>query len=567
MAFTVIRQLGVGGMAVASLARDDAGGLVVLKRALSTRRSDENRLRDEGRLGKMLEHPAIVRTLGVVEEAGHPCLVLEYIPGLSMHALRSSSPLPAGLCCLIGQHIAEALATIHSAKNEQGADLGMLHRDVTPGNILISLGGQPKLIDLGIARAFDSAVTKTSTGELRGTLRFLAPELLADAKQSTSTDLWALGIVLLEAALGESLYRGTTHEILINIIRQPALENVDTSRLDPRLLTLLRPLLASDPAQRDHDARVSAARFAAAAAAFGVAQADLAEHVRVACLEPRNSEPKTDDDELTDVVEEQGWSSLLDARTAFTESPTAVTKTPIPSRPAVRRGFLVRAALLACLGAVGLVVQHTLLQPPVEPVEPPVVRLRLEDLVPGSVLVPRGKVWRYDDSADQVDDKYAAVDFDDSHWKTGPAPLGYGDDTIVTVISYGGDPARKHASALFRTTFDVADLAKVAGLRANVVYDDGIVVLLNGKRILSDGVPPGATPLHWATRLASSSEATEVTGLADVTEHVFYPFFLRPRELRAGKNVLAVQINQNAPSSSDLEFNLELVELRRPPTP
>jgi hypothetical protein len=556
MHFTPIRQLGVGGMAVATLARDEAGRLVVLKRSLAGRPSDDKALRDEGRLGQLLDHPALVKTLGVIEEDGHPCLVLDYIPGLSLQALRSCGPLAPGLCCVIGHHIAEALSTIHTAENDQGHHLGMLHRDVTPANILVSLDGQPKLIDLGIARALDSTVTKTSTGELRGTLRFLAPELFADAKQSTATDLWAMGVSLLEAALGAPLFRGSTHEILLNIVRKPPLESIDASRLDPRLTAALRPLLEPDPALRDADARISAARFAEAALSFSADRAALAVHVRASCATPPPRADRRDaalDQEPAAALDEESWSSLLDARAAVSESTGSTVQMADRGRQPWRRGFIGAVAA----AAAGLAGASFLLLPNDDAVvEGPPVRPRLEDLAPSAVLVPRGLVWRYDDTGLESDGRYTAPDFDDSQWKTGPAPLGYGDDTITTVISYGSDPKRKHSSALFRATFDVKDPASFGGVRANIVFDDGVLLTLNGREVARDGLPPGATLLHWATKVVDNDH-----------EHKPLPFFFSAERLRTGRNVIAVQVHQHSPISTDLEFDLELVGLRLPSPP
>ena len=124
------------------------------------------------------------------------------------------------------------------------------------------------------------------------------------------------------------------------------------------------------------------------------------------------------------------------------------------------------------------------------------------------------------------------------------------------MISYGSDPKRKHSSALFRATFDVEDPATFGGVRANIVFDDGVLLTLNGREVARDGLPPGATLLHWATKVVDNDH-----------EHRSLPFFFSAERLRTGRNVIAVQVHQHSPISTDLEFDLDLVGLRLPSPP
>lgn len=109
----------------------------------------------------------------------------------------------------IGRQIADALDTIHECTDEQGKRLGVLHRDVTAGNLTVDVDGCARLIDLGIARSRESRAMRTETGMLRGTLRYLAPELFDAGQQSAQSDLWALGVVLWEALVGRPAVTGS----------------------------------------------------------------------------------------------------------------------------------------------------------------------------------------------------------------------------------------------------------------------------------------------------------------------------------------------------------------------
>jgi serine/threonine-protein kinase len=166
---------------------------------------------DEARIGFRLRHPHIVRTLDYFEDGERPVLVIEFIDGASMKEVRESvGKMPPAMIARIGEQISDALATIHHLKEvESGEPLQILHRDVTPGNILIGRDGDAKLIDLGIARSVESQAQKTSAGVLRGTFRYLSPDLFAGMPYSWMTDLWALGVSLFEGALGRRALIGT----------------------------------------------------------------------------------------------------------------------------------------------------------------------------------------------------------------------------------------------------------------------------------------------------------------------------------------------------------------------
>lgn len=167
----------------------------------------------------------------------------------------------------------------------------------------------------------------------------------------------------------------------------------------------------------------------------------------------------------------------------------------------------------------------------------------------GDTLVPAGTVWKYLDNGTDKGAVWRDPGFDDAAWAAGPAQLGYGDGDEQTVVSYGGSSSNKYITTYFRHAFTVDDPSAFLGLRLGVVRDDGVVVYINGVEAARSNMPAG--DVNYLTR------ASGAIGGAD--ESVFQPFELPASMLVAGENVLAVEIHQANPTSSDISFDLELI--------
>jgi serine/threonine protein kinase len=260
--YTVLEELGAGGMGRVRLAAAPDGRRVVLKTVLSGDPDDDERLRDEARVGLRLAHPHIVETVDCFEHEGRPVLATVYVPGATVLELRQRGPLPAAAVARMGRQIADALAAIHECSDEHGRPLGVLHRDVTGGNVLVDGAGDARLIDLGIARSRDSRALRTETGMLRGTLRYLAPELFDVGVHSVQSDLWALGVVLWEALLGRPAVQGSDAVAVGRICVGDVMALEEGERPDPRLVRAIARLLQRRPGDRPRRARDTAALFA-----------------------------------------------------------------------------------------------------------------------------------------------------------------------------------------------------------------------------------------------------------------------------------------------------------------
>lgn len=176
--------------------------------------------------------------------------------------------------------------------------------------------------------------------------------------------------------------------------------------------------------------------------------------------------------------------------------------------------------------------------------------------VPASTsLVPAGSVWRYLDSNVAPAGNWQSPGFDDSAWASGPAQLGYGDGDEATVIASGPAGAH-HTASWFRHTFTVADPTLFPTARVRLLCDDGALVYVNGVEIARWNLHNGPIPPSWWASVA----------MAGADESAFRTFAFPVSLLVAGANVVAVQVHQVSPTSSDVSFDLELVAGSEPVT-
>lgn len=171
-------------------------------------------------------------------------------------------------------------------------------------------------------------------------------------------------------------------------------------------------------------------------------------------------------------------------------------------------------------------------------------------LSPPVTLVPAGASWRYWDQSDPPGTNWHQPDFDDRTWKEGNAPLGYGEADIATVIDYGPRSGEKHLTAWFRHEFYCGDVPAFRQARFSLRRDDGAVVYLNGREIYRDFMPPGVVHPQTVGEM-TAGEAEKIYHLTNVAG--------ADLPLVKGRNVVAVEVHQNEPQSSDLALDLEIL--------
>lgn len=256
--YRVEQKLAEGGMGSVFLATAPNGNKVVLKVPHAQDRDAAIALADEARTGARLRHPAIIETLDFFVDKGTSVLVVAHIDGPSLFDLRRAGPLPGSAVAEIGVQLAGALHAIHAACDEAGRPLRMLHRDISPNNVLVDRSGQVRLIDLGIARSVDRKQKATSAGMVKGTLRYLAPEILRGGDHDVATDLWALGLTLWEAAMGRYAVAGDPMNTMRAAMAGDILALGDGERIDDDVLDVIKALVC--PAeQRIQNARAAGA--------------------------------------------------------------------------------------------------------------------------------------------------------------------------------------------------------------------------------------------------------------------------------------------------------------------
>jgi len=226
--YELIRRLAVGGMAEIYLAKarglEGFEKLVVLKRILPQHATDPhfvNMFLDEARLAATLQHANIAQVYDVGEDQGCLYFAMEYVDGIDArtllkHVVNERTRLPMEHALTIVAGVAAGLHAAHEKLGVNGEPLNIVHRDVSPSNVLISRDGCVKLIDFGVAKA-DQRTTETVNGTLKGKVSYMAPEQCRGLPVDRRADVFALGILLYELTCSRKLFRGTELAILTKI--------------------------------------------------------------------------------------------------------------------------------------------------------------------------------------------------------------------------------------------------------------------------------------------------------------------------------------------------------------
>ena len=259
--YTVVKHLASGGMAELYVARQQAvGGFekqLVLK-LLQGRYADHPRVvemfLDEARLAAKLNHPSIVHVYDVAEEDGVKFIAMEYIHGETLidiirRGVSVSNYLPLEHGVHIVSQAAAGLAYAHARFDPDGVPLRIVHRDVSPSNILVSYEGQTKIVDFGIARIQDQI--REESGMRPGKASYMSPEQVAGEGADHRSDIFSLGIILYEISLGQRLWRGPADEVMKRIVEDRIAPPTSVKRdYPPALELIVMKALEKRPADR-----------------------------------------------------------------------------------------------------------------------------------------------------------------------------------------------------------------------------------------------------------------------------------------------------------------------------
>jgi serine/threonine-protein kinase len=387
--YWLIAELARGGMGVVFLALVRGPGgfhkLFVVKELKAHLAEDPSLVSmfvEEACLAAKLNHPNIVQTIEVGSDRGRHFIAMEYLDGQAYGRLlarlqRAGKQLPTAAHLYVLSHLLEGLAYAHGVRDFDGRRLSLVHRDVSPQNVLLTYDGQVKIIDFGIAKALESA-HETQTGVLKGKIAYMAPEQAAGEPIDCRADIFSAGVMLWEAAVGQRMWSREAndmrvlHALLSGDIPRPAEARPD---IDPEIERMILKATAASAGDR----YASAAEF----------QADIDNHLRwlgEAPFGPREAQAL-----LGKLFAEERASiqALIDEEVRSSRSPSSGTQgLPPPTIPAASpRSLTPPGVLVPTSGAVAAELETaaapTASAPPLRSAGP--------DAAPPTAAAPRGR--------------------------------------------------------------------------------------------------------------------------------------------------------------------------------
>lgn len=276
--YELLSPLAEGGMAAVWAARlkgsHGFAKTVAIKTILPDLSNDvnfEEMFLDEARLASTIRHPCVVEVLNLGEADGLLYQVMEWVDGESLASLRryasNEEKLPIHLAVYIIREACAGLHAAHELRNDHGDWLGLVHRDVSPQNLLVAFDGSVKVVDFGVAKAHGRSAPQTSAGQIKGKAPYMSPEQAMGEEVDRRTDVFALGIVLYQLVTGRHPFRGENDFVTLQkIVSDKAIE--PPIRLLPELsFELQRVMLRAlerDPILRYPSAREFSAALGAA---------------------------------------------------------------------------------------------------------------------------------------------------------------------------------------------------------------------------------------------------------------------------------------------------------------
>lgn len=258
-----IERLAAGGMA--EVYRAESAGLEGFKKKVAIKRvlphlSEKKRFiqmfLDEARLGAHLSHSNCVQVFDVGVGDNAYFIVMEYVDGADLKAIiewlrKQGRPFPAAYAVYITIKICEGLAYAHDLKDEAGKPLHIVHRDLSPPNVLITKFGEIKIVDFGLAKA-STQLEKSEPGIIKGKFSYLSPEAAMGQEVDLRTDIFAAGIILWELLAARKLFQGETDFETVKQVQRaeiPSVSKINPS-VDAKLEAIIAKGLARDPKQR-----------------------------------------------------------------------------------------------------------------------------------------------------------------------------------------------------------------------------------------------------------------------------------------------------------------------------
>ncbi len=267
--YALFDEIASGGMGVVHFGRLLGSGgferVVAIKRGHPGLAADPEiaaMFHEEVRLFSRIRHPNVVAALDVVEDAGELLLVMEYVHGVSLaqlarRAREAERPLPLAIAVTILCQVLRGLHAAHSARSAAGEPLGIVHRDVSPQNVLVGCDGLARILDFGVAKARDSQL-RTRAGHVKGKLGYVPPEQIRGGAVDRRSDVYGAAVVLWELLANARLFgTGSAADTIQNVLagKVPSLSVVAPRGVPAGLEAVVRRGLEVEPSQRFQSAR------------------------------------------------------------------------------------------------------------------------------------------------------------------------------------------------------------------------------------------------------------------------------------------------------------------------
>jgi serine/threonine-protein kinase len=369
----VLREISRGGMGVVVLGEKSAHGAVKRAAIKLMRASHEERhermFLDEMRIASRLSHPNVCQAYDFGEERGTLYLVMEFVDGISASALIEAHIAP-GLALRVAQQVARGLEAAHGLVDDEGKPLHIVHRDVTPHNIIVSVDGCAKLLDFGIAKSRDR-LSQTQSGTVWGKPGYMAPEQFDGGVVDARTDVFQLGVVLFELLTSRPLFtRATLAESMRAVLDDPIPDpRTHEPSLEQNVVDVVRKALS----RRADDRFADAASFARALESTIAGRDDASEELlarevkrlrassstssssaAASRVEPEVNASATTTSASVDVVEKEARVTVKMKKPRDAAPATTTTSRATIARSDARRGRNLLAGALA-IGALAMV--------------------------------------------------------------------------------------------------------------------------------------------------------------------------------------------------------------------
>lgn len=398
------RVIAAGGMGTVHLARQiGAAGfsrVVAIKKPhphFATQPELSAMFVDEAHLCARVQHPNVVQILDVVVEDGSVYVVMEYVHAESLYALckHVAEGIPVPIACAIACAMLHGLHAAHEAKNELGEPLGIVHRDVSPHNVLVGADGVARVIDFGVAKAKERTQEQADDGKLKGKFSYIAPEQIRGAPQDRRIDVYAVAVTLWELLARRPLFRrdndaATLNAVLGFVVPPPSTYNPE---VDAALDAVVLKGLARDPQARWASAASMATALDSATplASTNTIGAWVREHApdslrqrdaRIQELEAEGSKSKRaaatsrksleTAEPTTEITKVEVVPRISEPLGTPQRSTTLPSIEPARGALPTTRWLVIGAVLAACAGGVAFSLRRSTEQPMAEEPAPPV---------------------------------------------------------------------------------------------------------------------------------------------------------------------------------------------------